>query len=435
MRNIGWFLAFVGAALLTGILHAQNPVTVQKVGSTAVDTNSGTKSAGTQRVVLATDQPALTNALKVDGSAVTQPISGTITANLGTLNGLFLDATFTGRMPAGASPASGESNTNTALSRIGNFNFIYNGSTWDRWTGAVTQATGTNLHMVCDSGCSGSGGTSLADEAAFTQGTTAFTPVGGIFKTTYTSLTSGQAGVLNLTAKGAAKVALFDTADNAITASVDATTNTTTQTTGPQLFGNGSAATPSAVGADGRSIALWTDTVGRLHVLGTDGDVFVRQTTASNFNVRQDTSGATGAAPPARADYVGGLGSGATGGFVIGVPVCDTFKAVSMTSATTTLMVTGVSGRHVRICSVNLVTAIANNVVLISGTGATCGTGTAGIAGGTTAANGWNFAANGGITVGSGLGTVMQTAATGDSVCIITSAAGPLAGTLAYTIY
>lgn len=55
-----------------------------KVGGTSIDTNSGLKSAGTQRVVLATDQPQLTNALKVDGSAVTQPVSGTVTANLGT---------------------------------------------------------------------------------------------------------------------------------------------------------------------------------------------------------------------------------------------------------------------------------------------------------------------------------------------------------------
>ncbi len=46
-----------------------------QVGGTNIDTNSGTKSAGTQRIVLATDQPQLTNALKVDGSAVTQPVS------------------------------------------------------------------------------------------------------------------------------------------------------------------------------------------------------------------------------------------------------------------------------------------------------------------------------------------------------------------------
>lgn len=68
------------------------PVTVQtnatvnqaQVAGTATDTNSGVKSAGTQRIVIATDQPALTNALKVDGSAVTQPVSGTVTTNAGT---------------------------------------------------------------------------------------------------------------------------------------------------------------------------------------------------------------------------------------------------------------------------------------------------------------------------------------------------------------
>lgn len=45
-------------------------------------------------------------------------------------------------------------------------------------TFTATQATGTNLHIVCDSGCSGSGGTSITDNAAFTTGTTAETPVG-----------------------------------------------------------------------------------------------------------------------------------------------------------------------------------------------------------------------------------------------------------------
>jgi hypothetical protein len=68
----------------------------------------------------------------------------------------------------------------------------------------------------------------------------------------------------------------------------------------------------------------------------------------------------------------------------------------------------------------HMITAAANNVALIEGTGATCGTGSAGMAGGTTAASGYNLAANGGIAFGSGLGTVMQTATTGDSVCVVT---------------
>lgn len=56
---------------------------ITQLAGTAIDVNSGNKSAGTLRVVLATDQPQLTNALKVDGSAVTQPISivGSTTAS------------------------------------------------------------------------------------------------------------------------------------------------------------------------------------------------------------------------------------------------------------------------------------------------------------------------------------------------------------------
>lgn len=64
-----------------------------------IDSNSGNKSNGTQRVVLATDQPALMSALKVDGSAITQPvsISGTVPVS-GTVGvtGVALDATLTG---------------------------------------------------------------------------------------------------------------------------------------------------------------------------------------------------------------------------------------------------------------------------------------------------------------------------------------------------
>lgn len=50
------------------------------------------------------------NALKVDGSAVIQPVSGTVTANIGTTNGLALDATLTG----GAQTTRITDGTNTA---------------------------------------------------------------------------------------------------------------------------------------------------------------------------------------------------------------------------------------------------------------------------------------------------------------------------------
>lgn len=152
-----------------------------------------------------------------------------------------------------------------------------------------------------------------------------------------------------------------------------------------------------------------------------------------NANAAFDAANA--AAPPANRLATGGLTSGATGGLMVSPTHCDSFANVNIVTATTTLIVTGVSGRHVRICGISLVTAGANNVALISGTGATCGTGTTGMTGGTTAATGYNFAANGGISQGTGIGEINRTNATGDSVCIITSAAVQLSGRLSYAIY
>jgi hypothetical protein len=211
----------------------------------------------------------------------------------------------------------------------------------------------------------------------------------------------------------------------------------------PVIAGTVSTSAPTWTNGNQSALSLQTDGSVRAAITNTPtvtanagtGSFTVAQTTAANLNVRPDTSGATGAAPPARANFAGGLQSGATGGFLGGFAVCDSFVNVNVSTATTTALITGVSGRHVRICGMSLVTAAANNVALISGTGATCGTGTTGMNGGTTAASGWNFAANGGLTQGNGLGTVNQTNATGDSVCIITSAATQLSGRIAYAIY
>lgn len=92
--------------------------------------------------------------LHVDGSGVTQPISGTVTANAGT----------------------------------GNF--------------TVVQGTGTNLHVVCDSGCSSSAG--FADNSAFTFGTTAVSPIAGVLDDTGTNAaTENSAAIARITAQKA----------------------------------------------------------------------------------------------------------------------------------------------------------------------------------------------------------------------------------------
>lgn len=81
--------------------------------------------ANSTPIVIASDQSAV-------------PISGNIS------NSFLLDATFTGRNPAGASPADNESNVIATLSRVGSFTFVFDGANWDRWTGAVSGTVTTS---------------------------------------------------------------------------------------------------------------------------------------------------------------------------------------------------------------------------------------------------------------------------------------------------
>lgn len=111
------------------------------------------------------------------------------------ITGFALDATLTGRLPAGGSPANGESNTNTNLSRIGGYNFIYNGATWDRWTGAVTNATAANFNVQAV----GNVAAAIADSGNPIK-------VGGVFNTSPPTYTNGQRGDLQLDANGFVKV-------------------------------------------------------------------------------------------------------------------------------------------------------------------------------------------------------------------------------------
>lgn len=68
-------------------LPANQSVNTNQVAGTTVDTNSGTKSAGTQRVVLATDQPQLTNKLLVTPDSVALPANQSVnTAQFGGTN-------------------------------------------------------------------------------------------------------------------------------------------------------------------------------------------------------------------------------------------------------------------------------------------------------------------------------------------------------------
>ncbi len=110
----------------------------------------------------------------------------------------------------------------------------------------------------------------------------------------------------------------------------------------------------------------------------------------------------------------------------------QSYAPISVTTATTTRIVTPSASNKTYICGLILVTAAANNVGIVEGTGGTCGTGTAGVIGGTTAANGPNYSANGGMVLQSGKTAHAYTAGTNVDLCLITSAATPLAGGIKY---
>lgn len=83
---------------------------------------------------------------------------------------------------------------------------------------------------------------------------------------------------------------------------------------------------------------------------------------------------ATGAAPPAGAQYVGYLGSGATGGLVRAPITCDQHAFFDGTTQLSTI-VAGTSGRKTYICGFLISTgATATNIGLTSGTGTNCAT-------------------------------------------------------------
>jgi hypothetical protein len=107
----------------------------------------------------------------------------------------------------------------------------------------VSQATGTNLHIVCDSGCSSSAG--FADNSAFTFGTTAINPIGGVLDDTSTNVaTENSAAIARITPQKAVHINLRNQAGTEIG----------TSSTPVQVSLANTAANATAVKVDGSAV-------------------------------------------------------------------------------------------------------------------------------------------------------------------------------------
>lgn len=110
---------------------------------------------------------------------------------------------------------------------------------------------------------------------------------------------------------------------------------------------------------------------------------------------------------------------------------------VALNGTANATIITGTASKKIYVCSLNLLSATTQNLNIISGTVTTCGTGSTailGLAGGTTAATGWNFVANGGISMGSGGFAIAQVQNNADNLCIVTSSTGQYSGGLSYVV-
>ena len=93
------------------------------------------------------DVTRVSGTVTVDGSGVTQPVSGTVTANLGTANvtnaGTFAVQAAVDELPAAAAAADNFANPTTT--NIMSMNMVWDGATWDRAPGTSADGLLVNL--------------------------------------------------------------------------------------------------------------------------------------------------------------------------------------------------------------------------------------------------------------------------------------------------
>ena len=358
--------------------------------------------------------------LKVDGSGVTQPVSGTVTANQGGAPWSENISQINGVTPLMGNGISGTGSPRVTIASD-NTAFTVNAAQSGTWTmqpgntanttpwlatinqggnsatvsaggalkvdgsaatqpvsGTVTvqQGTGTNLHMVCDSGCSSSAG--FADNSAFTYGTTAINPLGGVLDDVSTNLaTENSAAVARITAQKGLHTNLRDnnglekgTVQNPLVVAMAPIMQAK-----PQVS--------RIVGVLGQPI-------------GSNGD-----------RLKVDPTPNPDACSMQRK---------------IDAPISQT---------ATTKIISGRPGYSIFVCAIRIVVGAAEITSEWEGTGTNCGTGTIAHSGSTTAANGESFGANGGYAIGDGTASVISLGYNTD-FCIAQNGSNRVSGKVSY---
>lgn len=123
-----------------------------------------------------------------------------------------------------------------------------------------------------------------------------------------------------------------------------------------------------------------------------------------------------------------GLASAALAQQSVFVPATMASAPISISTATTTRLATGISGKSIYVTQWNAISGGTGNITWVAGTGATCGTGTVNLTGA------YNLTAQVGAVVGTGYGAVLVVPQ-GFSLCATTSASVQISGSVGYAIF
>ena len=140
--------------------------------------------------------------------------------------------------------------------------------------------------------------------------------------------------------------------------------------------------------------------------------------------LQDGTGGSTAVVTSSGALFV--TSSGTVAG-AAGQNVCPSVAPINQ--ITSTQVITGVAAQRIYICAIFLLSATAQNVSVVEGTGAVCAGGIAGLIGGTTASVA--VAGNGGFAM-TAASPWLRTQTVADNVCILQSGAGNVSGTITY---
>ena len=273
---------------------------------------------------------------------------------------------------------------------------------------SVNNAQVNGVTMLTGAGATGTGAqrvtaaqdtTTIAGSAPGTAGSASanVVTVQGVASMTPVQVSQATAGNLNATVVGTGTFAVQSTlqAGSAIVGKVGIDQTTPGTTNGVQV----NAALPAGA-----------NTIGKVDILGNAGAA---------------VDAATGAAPPANAILQGVIGGGATGGHVNGMIQADSSAAINVSTATTTQLVALAASQKIYVTSYDVIAGGTGNITFEYGTGSTCGTGT------TILTGAYNLTAQAGIAKGNGVGPVLVVPA-GNALCVLTSAAVQMSGSVAY---